>query len=157
MAEQVEVPLIEKRSKVKSSVFKKEWSGNKGPMYDHIIEFENGDRGVYQVNLRDQEIFKVGVEMDYGYEIKKKGRYFDTWITVPKKRDADGNFKKGYDKNYRADHISYAARYVTDLMVAGKLPDNMKFRDTFNMIYKVMDDKLNEINTQTPTTETEKK
>ena len=157
MADQVEVPKVERKSKVKSVAFKKEWKGNEGPMFDHTIEFENGDKGTYQVNLKDQDTFKVGVEMEYGFEVKKKGRFLDTWITPVKSKNGVGGFKKGYDKNYRADHISYAARYVTDLMVAGKLPDGMKFRDTFNMIYKVMDDKLTEINKQNPTTETEQK
>lgn len=137
-------PKTEKKGKVTSANFKKDWTGKFGTMYDHNIEFANGDKGVYTSKKKDQDTFKVGEEVAYTIETVERNGYKNDVIKPVEK----GGFgARGFaPKNYKADFISFAASYAKDLMVAGKLPDGMKFEATFNMIYGVMEKKLNEIN-----------
>ena len=140
------IPFTIRKSKVKSATFKKDWKGRDGQMYDFNIEFENGDKGVYQVNKNPQDTFVVGTETEYSIESKDKPFPYNAIKYVPQNNGKGGGSRKQFEKNYRADHVSYAAAYTKDLMVAGKLPQGMKFEACFEMIYKVMDKKLTEVN-----------
>jgi len=165
-----QIPFTVKKSKVTGVSFKKEWKGRDGAMFDFNLEFENGDKGVYQSNKREQDTFKIGIETDYSIESRQRGTFTDIVIKyVPQNRSSGGGRGKNFEKNYKCDHISYAASYTKDLFVAGKVPDKMvgtqkekmKFAELFEYIYSVMDKKLNEINntnaTPSTTNETEQK
>lgn len=155
MDTQQEIPLTEKKSKVKHLSFKKEWKGTYGAMFDFNIEFENGDKGIYQTNLKDEKLpsfpFKVDEEADYSIESKIKGRFNDVWIKfLPKHRG--GGTRRQFEKNYKAEFIIHAASYAKDLIVANKT-GTKKFGEIFQPIYEVMEAKLNEVNKSNATQE----
>lgn len=147
-----------KTSKVVAANFKKEWSGKFGTMFDHDVEFADGSKGVYTSKKKEQDSFKVGAEVPFTFEVVERNGYKNNVIkpVSENKNGFGGGFGKSFaPKNYKADFISFAASYSKDLMVAGKLPEGMKFEATFNMIYGVMEKKLNEINASAaPSTET---
>lgn len=154
-----------KKAKVTSVSFKKEFHSKKfnKPMFIFIVSFDNGDTGEYTSSNREQSFFKEGVECSYEKTTTQNGAHTDTSIK-PFYADRSGgggngggNFpssRKAFEKNYKADFISFSAAYAKDLMVAGKLPkkkvgakmEEMKFAECFEYIYSVMEKKLNEIN-----------
>lgn len=153
---QTQIPYTEKKSKVKSASFKKEWKGREGTMFDHNIEFENGDKGVYQSNQKEQTTFKQGEEVDYSIVSRLRNGFTDIVIKPAFKNRSGGNFKKSYEKNYKADFISFAASYTKDLVVAGKV-ELKQFRKTFQTMYDVMEGQLNKVNGQNESEKAENK
>lgn len=137
------IPFTIKKSKVKSVSFKKEWNGRDGVMYDFNIEFENGDKGVYATNQKEQTAFKEGVETDYSVESKIRGNFTDIVIKYVSQKSLVGNKKPMFEKNYKLDFISPAASYTKDLVVA-EIITMKDFKKTFNDIYSAMIEKLDQ-------------
>jgi len=139
--------MEQKNAKVTSATFKKEWAGKYGTMFDHNIEFANGDKGVYTSKKKDQDSFKVGSEVPYTLEtIERNGFKNDVIKPVSEKGGfGGGGFKPFAPKNYKADFISFAASYTKDLIVGGKA-ELKDFGKTFDAMYKKMADKLDEVN-----------
>lgn len=135
------IPFTVKKSKVTSVSFKKEWMGREGAMFDFNIGFENGDKGVYQTNQKEQTAFKEGNETDYSIESKFRNGFTDIAIKYIAPKSAFGNKKQGFEKNYKLDFISPAASYAKDLVVA-EIITMKEFKKTFNDIYAAMMEKL---------------
>lgn len=140
------IPKTEKKSKVKSISFKNSWPGKYGTMYDFNIEFENGDKGVFNSQKNPQDRFKEGEDVPYTIETVNRNGYVNVIIrpVVEKKVDSPKNLTS---KNFRAEFIGYAAAYAKDLVVAGKV-DMKDFSTSFEDIYGVMENKLRQINGQ---------
>lgn len=141
-----------KTSKVTGASFKKEWKGNDGgPMYDHTIEFENGDKGNFASPDKEQKSFIIGNTAFY--RVVVRGKFTDI-VAKPQPREnkSNGGFiGKSNPKNYKADFISFAASYAKDLLVAGKFPEQ-KFEVVAEKIYKWMEDKYNNLNKENENT-----
>jgi hypothetical protein len=136
-----------KTGKVTSASFKKEWTGKFGTMYDHNIEFANGDNGVYTSKKKEQDSFKVGEEVPYTIEKTVRNGFTNYKIApVSEKGNGFGGGARSFaPKNYKADFISFAASYTKDLIVGGKA-ELKDFGKTFDAMYKKMADKLDEVN-----------
>jgi len=134
-----------KTGKVTSASFKKEWSGKFGTMFDHNIEFANGDKGVYTSKKKEQDKFKVGEETPYTIETTERNGYTNYVIKPIVEKNGFGGGGRGFaPKNYEADYISFAMSYTKDLCVAGKI-ELKDLRKTFNTMYGVMKEKLDEV------------
>ena len=74
--------MYEKIGVVKEVYFKKEWKGLNCKMFDFSVEFENGDRGVYQCREKEQTKFIKGKQVGYTIEIieKESKRFTDIFI-----------------------------------------------------------------------------
>lgn len=129
----------EKRSIVIAATLKKEWTGKYGQMYDHWVEFSNGDSGVYTSRKKDQDAFIVGKEANYTIEQVERNGFINTVIKPMEKY-----YENKSGRNYKADFISFAAAYTKDLIVAGKA-DFVDFKNIFTQIYNVMEEKLNQV------------
>lgn len=142
-----QTPYAEKKSKCTLAQFKKEWKGRDGTMYDFNIEFDNGDKGVYQYNQKEQPTFKAGVEAEYSIVSRQRNGYTDV-VIKPVIKNNSPNARKGYyEKDFRKEHISYAARFATDLVVSGKA-ELKAFRKVFQTMYDAMDEQLTKLNGQ---------
>lgn len=60
------------KSKVKSVKFNREWDGTHGKIFYFDIEFDNGNKGQFSTNKREQTKFKEGEEVDYIEKSKTK-------------------------------------------------------------------------------------
>lgn len=145
METQVAAPKTQKTGKVTNASFKKEWNGKFGTMYDHNIEFANGDKGVYTSKKKEQDTFKVGEEVAYTIETVERNGYTNVRIAPVSESKSGFGGKSFAPKNYKADFISFAASYTKDLIVAGKA-ELKDFGKTFDAMYKKMADKLDEVN-----------
>lgn len=67
--------MEQKKSIVRSAIFKKANSGTSGLYYIFEITFDNGDTGVYFSKTEQQDTFKEGVESEYTIEQKVNGQY----------------------------------------------------------------------------------
>jgi hypothetical protein len=108
--------MEQKKSVVKSAIFRKANSGQNGLYYIHDITFENGDTGVYFSKNETQDTFKQGQEAEYTIEAKVNGQYTNYSI----KPVAKAGFVPGKG-NPAFEHKRTALRCAVDLVVAGKI------------------------------------
>lgn len=109
--------MEQKKSIVRSAIFKKANSGTNGLYYIFEIGFDNGDTGVYFSKSEKQDVFKEGVETDYTIEAKVNGQY--TNYSIKPVRSANG-FVPGKG-NPAYEHKRTALKCAVDLAVAGKI------------------------------------
>lgn len=107
-----------------------------------IIELENGDKGFYSSKNEDQKKFIVGQESEYNIEEKegKEGKKYYK-ITTP---NSNQGFTPGAGKvqqDPKVQMVSFAASYVKDLIVAGKV-EFKDFGSALDTIYSKMTSKL---------------
>lgn len=114
--------MEQKKSQVKSAIFKKANSGANGLYYIFDIEFVNGDKGQYFSGKELQEVFKEGQEIEYTIETKQNGQYTNYSIKPVR---AAGARPMG---NPIYEHKRTALKCATDLVCAGKL-DEKKLLD----------------------------
>lgn len=155
-----QIPKTEKKAKVTIASFKNQWTGKFGLMFDHTIAFDNGDKGVYQSKKKEQDDFVIGAEVNYTIESRLSRSGITDMVIKPERvvsnmRGGGDGFRKSFEKNYKADFISFSASYAKDLIVAGKA-EIKDFRKVFQAMYSVMLDKLNEVNGESAKTTPEK-
>jgi hypothetical protein len=100
-----------KTSKISKINFVKTWSGEKGTVYYHDIEFENGDKGQAGFKSECPAEYEIGTTHDY--ESTENGQY------APKlKFIKAGGFtgKAGFSKP--ANNAGFALSYAKDIMIA---------------------------------------
>jgi len=93
--------------------------------YDNFlshVEFASGSSGQFRHKEEDQTFFVVGKEVEFTFEKNQYG----TLLKKPTKPNpyTGGGGGRGYSKSpadYKRECVGYAAGYVKDLVVAGKL------------------------------------
>lgn len=110
--------MEQKKSIVRSAIFKKTGNGNFGEYHIFEILFDNGDRGDFLSKNNPQSTFKEGQETEYTIEEQVNGNYKNYKIKPVKK---DG-FVPGKG-NPAYEHKRVALKCATDLVCAGKLPE----------------------------------
>lgn len=126
---------MEKTSKIKSSKFLKEWQGEKGIIYYHEIELENGDHGQIGTKERLPDKLAVGQELTYTIESSSYGNKI-------KAVSQSGGFRGGKpQRDPKEQMISFAMAYSRDLVVAGKI-ELGQMNQYFDKIYEAMISKL---------------
>lgn len=110
--------MEQKKSIVRSAIYQKSFNGKNGEGHIFEILFDNGDKGQYFSNTKDQSFFKEGVETDYTYEKKINGQYTNYYVKPVR---ANG-FVPGKG-NPAIEHKRVALKCATDLVCAGKVPE----------------------------------
>ena len=107
----------EKKSKIKSSRFVSEWTGQNGVVYYHEIELENNDKGQIGTKERLPDKLNVGQELTYTIESTSRGNKIKA-VSV----GGGSNFRGGKpQRDPKEQMISFSMSYCKDLVVAGKL------------------------------------
>ena len=128
---------MEKTSKIKSSKFLKEWQGDKGIIYYHEIELDNGDHGQIGTKERLPDKLNMGQELTYTIE---SGSYGNKIKAV--NPGGGSGFKGGRQQQEpKIQFIGFAARYSIDYLIANKEPLN-QFDKAFDVIYNKMISKI---------------
>lgn len=112
--------MEQKKSIVRSAIFKKAHSGNNGLFYIFEITFDNGDSGVYFSKTETQDTFKEGIETDYTIEKKVNGNYTNYSIKPLK----SGNGFVPGKGNPAYEHKRTALKCAVDLAASGKIEMN---------------------------------
>lgn len=110
--------MEQKKSIVRSAIYKKAFSGKNGEAHIFEITFDNGDTGQYFSSSKEQSTFKEGSEIDYTIEKKVNGNYTN-YTVKPVKQNG---FIPGKG-NPAIEHKRVALKCATDLVCAGKLPE----------------------------------
>lgn len=111
------------KSTVTSVSYKKEWEGRSGPMHDHNIEFENGDKGVYSCQDKDQTVFVEGQESEYTTEQVQDGKYPDK-IKPPRPTFGGGNgrpFGPKHEDDRKSMHACNSMNNAVAMYCSGQL------------------------------------
>lgn len=109
---------MEKKSIVRSAIFKKSGSSTYGEYHVFEVTFDNGDKGNYLSKSKEQSTFKEGVEVDYTIEEKVNGNYKNYTIKpVQKNGFVPGKGNPAYE------HKRVALKCATDLVCAGKIAE----------------------------------
>ena len=91
-----------------------------GKMFNHLIEFDNGDKGKYSGKSENCDAFVVGESAQYTMEVQQKGQYTNTYIN-PVKKKSGGNSGGGLGSFQRAAVLSdesFCLSYSKDILVA---------------------------------------
>lgn len=127
---------MEKTAKITRTVFKNEWKGDKGSVFYHEIELDNGDKG--QIGTKEHLPAKLnpGQELTYTIEATERGN------KIKAVQPAGGGFgggRKGPDPKVQI--VGFAMAYTKDLVVADKIKIG-ELPAIFEKIHKLMADKL---------------
>lgn len=119
--------MEQKKSIVRSAIYKKAFNSQFGEGHIFEITFDNGDKGQYFAKQNTQSTFQEGQEIEYIIESKVNGQY--TNYTIKPVRAA-GGFPKA---NPIYDHKRTALKCAVDLCGAGKidLKDIGKYSESF--------------------------
>lgn len=120
---------MEKTSKIKSCKFLKEWQGDKGIVYYHELELENGDHGQIGTKDRLPDKLNVGQELTYTIETSSYGNKIKA-VTA-------SGFKGKPQRDPKEQMISFATAYTKDLIVAGKV-DIKDLEPAVKRMYNIM-------------------
>lgn len=112
--------MEQKKSIVRTAIFKKAFSGKNGLAYIFDITFDNQDTGQYFSNSEKQDVFQEGKEIEYTIEQKINGNYTNYSIK-PVKTGGNG-FVPGKG-NPAYEHKRVALKCATDLVCAGKIEE----------------------------------
>lgn len=128
---------MEKKAKITRTTFKNEWKGDKGSVFYHEIELDNGDKG--EIGAKEQLPSKLnpGEELTYTIEAGKYGNKIKA--VAPTGGGFAGGGRKGPEP--KTQIIGFAMSYSKDLIVAGKV-DIKQLPETFERIYQLMASKL---------------
>lgn len=128
--------MEQKKSIVRSAIFKKAFSGKTGLAYIFDITMDNQDTGQYFSNSEKQDVFKEGQEIEYTIEQKVNGNY--TNYSIKPVRSASGNGFVPGKGNPSYEHKRTALKCACDLAAAGKvdmkqiIPSAEKFMEFLN-------------------------
>lgn len=100
-----------KTSKISKINFVKTWSGEKGTVYYHDVEFENGDKGNAGFNKECPAEYEIGTTHDYEL-IPNANPQYASKIKFIK---ANGGGGKG---SKPANNAGFALSYAKDVMIA---------------------------------------
>lgn len=106
---------MEKKSIVRSAIFKKAFSGKNGLAYIFDITFDNGDNGQYFSSKETQDIFKEGQEAEYTIEQKVNGNYTN-YSVKPIAKNGNGFVPGKGNPSY--EHKRVALKCAVDLCAA---------------------------------------
>jgi hypothetical protein len=129
---------MEKKAKITRTTFKQEWKGDKGSVFYHDIELDNGDKG--SIGAKEQMPAKLnpGQELTYTIEAGQHGNKIKA-VAPAGGSGGFGGSRKGPEP--KTQIIGFAMSYTKDLVVADKV--NMDhLPSVFQTIYKLMADKL---------------
>lgn len=110
--------MEQKKSIVRSAIFKKTGSGNNGEYHIFEITFDNGDKGDYITKKNPQSSFIEGKESEYTIETVINGNYTNHKI----KPVQQNGFVPGKG-NPAYEHKRTALKCATDLVCAGKVDE----------------------------------
>jgi hypothetical protein len=117
-----------KTSKISKINFVKTWSGEKGTVYYHDVEFENGDKGSAGFNKECPAEYEIGTTHDYELTPNANPQYAGK-IKFIKANGGGGGFKKN-----PASNAGFSLAYAKDVLVASIMsPDQTKRLTTDQM------------------------
>ena len=137
---------MEKTSKIIRTTFTTEYKSQYGPMYNHIVELENGDRGTISTKDKEPEKLNPGKWITYTSEDTNFGPKIKI-VQAKQEGQQWNNNKKSSSWNApdpRISNIGFSMSYAKDFIVAGKA----KYEDletVFENIYSIMDKKHSKI------------
>lgn len=111
--------MEQKKSIVRSAIFKKAFSGKNGLAYIFEITMDNGDTGQFFNSKETQDTFKEGQEIEYTIETKVNGNF--TNHSIKPVRAATGNGFVPGKGNPAIEHKRVALKCAVDLCAAGKI------------------------------------
>lgn len=123
-----------KKSKISNIQFTKTWSGEKGTVYYHDIEFENGDKGQAGFKSEVPAEYEIGTEHDY--ELIPNGNYAAKIKFIKQSGGGKGGFSKP------ANNAGFALSYAKDILIASWQPQSPK-RLTSDEMFALADKMLN--------------
>lgn len=121
--------MEQKKSIVRSAIFKKTGSSNYGEYHVFEVIFDNGDKGNYLAKKNPQDTFKVGEEIEYNIEKKENGQYVNYTVKPVQAAGVNG-FPKG---NPVYEHKRTALKCAVELCCADKIEkkDISTFAESF--------------------------
>jgi hypothetical protein len=129
---------MEKKAKIKRTVFKNEWKGSNGSVYYHEVELDNGDKG--QIGCKENMPVKLNPGNELTYTIEPDGRGgFKIKAVQQAGGFSGGGGKKGPDPKVQI--VGFAMSYTKDLIIGGKIEIG-KLPETFERIHSLMASKL---------------
>ncbi len=106
----------EKKGKIKTCRFVIEWQGEKGIVYYHEIELDNGDKGQIGTKEKNPDKLQPGQELTYTIESTSRGN------KIKAVTQQGGGFRGGKPmRDPKEQMISFSMSYCKDLVCAGKL------------------------------------
>ena len=84
---------MQKTSKVTSATFDREFKGEFGAYFVHLVEFENNDKGEYTSQKKDQTNFVVGKDAMYDI-VEKKNRNDEKFFKIIPVKEDDQKFER---------------------------------------------------------------
>jgi hypothetical protein len=129
---------MEKKAKITRTTFKQEWKGDKGSVFYHDIELDNGDKG--SIGAKEQMPSKLnpGQELTYTIEAGQHGNKIKA-VAAAGGGGGFGGGRKGPEP--KTQIIGFAMSYTKDLIVAGKISMD-QLAVNFEKIYNLMASKL---------------
>jgi len=121
---------MEKKSIVRTVIFKKSGTGKFGDYHVFEVTFDNGDKGDYLSKNNPQTSFKEGTECDYIIEEKINGQY-KNYSIKPVQQFVPGKGNPAYE------HKRTALRCAVDLCCHGKI-DKKEISDYSNSFMKFL-------------------
>lgn len=128
---------MEKTAKITRTVFKNEWKGDKGSVFYHEIELDNGDKG--QIGTKEHLPTKLNPGQELTYTIESTERGNKIKAVQPAGGGGFGGRKGGPDP--KAQIVGFAMAYTKDLVMADKIKIG-ELPAIFEKIHKLMADKL---------------
>lgn len=112
--------MEQKKSIVRTAIFKREVNTKYGSCYSFEVTFDNGDKGDYLSKSQQQDKFKEGIETEYTIEKRENGQYVNYTIR-PIVQNGGNGFVPGKG-NPSYEHKRVALRCAVDLCSSGKIP-----------------------------------
>jgi hypothetical protein len=110
----------QKKSKVLSCDFQREWTGQYGTAYSFLVKFENGDSGQVNFKKKDDTYFQVGKLVDYTIEqTTRPDGVTKDWKIGKVKTDNPynkGGYKPRGAKSYKAEAVMVAGTNAANVI-----------------------------------------
>ena len=136
----------QKKSKVLSCEFQREWTGQFGVNYSHLVRFENGDSGQANFKSKGDSYFQVGKVVDYILEqTTRQDGVTKDWKIGKVRTGGFGGFGGGATKGikeYKAEAVLVAAKIASN---ASLMKEGVKFDDVYPIMEKKLFDRLTEV------------
>lgn len=134
---------MEKTSKITRTVFQSKYASKHGVLYNHEIEFENGDKG--QISCKENMPAKINPGQILTYTIEQNGKYFKIKaVNAQRENNNNGGGNKYQPADPSIQMIGFAMSYTKDFIIADKLNVN-QLETGFERVYNLMKSKLDQI------------
>lgn len=110
--------MEQKKSVVRTAIYKRSFNSKYGETHIHSITFDNGDTGDYLSKSKEQQKFITGKEAEYTIEKKENGQYVNYSIKPIEPAGANGFAMKG---NPAIEHKRVSLKCAVDLCCSGKI------------------------------------